>query len=165
MKNKDNNFKHKLDKIVVNTGIGRLSQAPSFEEKILPEVTRELAMITGQKPAPRPAKQSVAGFKLRQGAIIGLKVTLRGKRMMEFLNRLNAVVLPRLRDFRGLHLKSVNQKGDLSIGLREQVVFPEISPEQSKVNFGVEITIVPRIKSREEAVELYRALGVPLKKS
>ncbi len=160
----DKDLKSKLDKVVINSGIGRLSTTPNFEEKVLPEIMKELATITGQKPAPRSAKQSIAGFKIRQGNIVGLKVTLRGKRMMEFLNRLNSIVLPRLRDFRGLDLKTVDAGGNLSIGLREQFVFPEILPENSKVNFGIQITIVPKNKSREEAIGLYRELGIPLKK-
>ncbi|MEK7114876.1 MAG: 50S ribosomal protein L5, partial [Patescibacteria group bacterium] len=165
VKKQDKNLKNKLDKVVVNSGIGRFSSQSNFEEKFLPELMKELATITGQKPAPRGAKQSIAGFKTRQGNIVGLKVTLRGKRMMEFLNKLNSIVLPRLRDFRGLDLKTVDAGGNLSIGLREQFVFPEILPENSKVNFGIQITIVPKTKKREEAVELYRELGVPLKKS
>lgn len=154
----------KLDKIVINSGVGRFSSQPNFEEKVLPELMKELATITGQKPSSRRAKQSIAGFKIRQGNIVGLKVTLRGKRMMEFLNKLNSIVLPRLRDFHGLDLKTVDAGGNLSIGLRDQFVFPEILPENSKVNFGLQITVVPRIKRREEVIELYRELGIPLKK-
>jgi large subunit ribosomal protein L5 len=158
------NLKNKLQKIVINSGLGRLSQTPSFEEKVLPEIVKELSLITGQKPVSRPAKKSISGFKLRQGSIIGLQVTLRGKRMMDFLTRLNAIVLPRLRDFRGINTTSITDRGDLSIGLKEQTVFPEIASDQTKVNFGVQITIVPKTKKREEAIDLYRELGVPLKK-
>ncbi len=166
MKNKQDtkNLKSKLEKIVVNSGIGRLSALPGFTDKVLPEIIKELATITGQQPSPRGAKQSIAGFKTREGNVIGLKVTLRGKRMMEFLNKLNSIVLPRLRDFRGIDLKTIDAGGSLSIGLREQVVFPEILPENSKVNFGIQITVVPKSKSREESIELYRDLGIPLKK-
>lgn len=164
IKKQDKNLKSKLDKIVVNSGIGRFSSQPNFEEKILPEIIKELAIITGQKPSLRKAKQSIAGFKTREGNIVGLKVTLRGKRMMEFLNRLNSIILPRLRDFRGLDLKTIDAGGNLSVGLREQYVFPEILPENSKVNFGIQITVVPKTKRREEAVGLYRELGIPLKK-
>lgn len=164
---KDNTkkLKSRLDKIVVNTGIGRLSTAPNFEEKVLPEIVKELATITGQKPASRVAKQSISGFRLRQGTTVGLQITLRGTRMMDFLNKLNSVVLPRLRDFRGLNLKSVDAGGSLSIGLREQVVFPEIAPEHTKVNFGIQVTVVPKEKDRAAAIALYRELGVPLKKT
>lgn len=154
----------KLDKIVVNVGVGRLSQQPSFEEKILPEVAKELAEITGQKPAPTKAKKSIAGFKIRAGQIVGLKVTLRHQRMYDFLQRLINVALPRLRDFRGIDLKNVDKKGNLNIGLQDHLIFPEVNPEASKVDFGMEISIVSTAKKREEAIELYRILGIPLKK-
>ncbi len=154
----------KLDKIVINIGVGRLSQQPNFEDKILPEIMRELAEITGQKPGPTKAKQSIAGFKIRAGQIVGLKVTLRQKRMRDFLERLINVALPRLRDFRGIDLKNVDKSGNLNIGLRDQLIFPEVNPETSKVDFGMEISIVSTAKKREEAIGLYRILGVPLKK-
>ena len=154
----------KLDKIVINVGIGRLSQQPNFEEKILPEVANELALITGQKPAVTRAKKSIAGFKTRAGQIVGLKVTLRKKRMFDFLERLSKIVLPRLRDFRGIKLSNIDAGGNLTIGMKEQVVFPEINPEISKINFGMEITIVSNVRDHDKAVELYRALNVPLKK-
>lgn len=163
--NQKQDLKTKLEKIVVNSGIGRLSQQPGFTDKVLPEIMSEFALITGQRPAPRTAKKSIAGFKLREGATIGLQATLRGKRMMAFLQKLNATALPRLRDFRGLNLTSVDRAGILSIGLREQVVFPEIMAEQSKVNFGMQITFVPKTKNRVEAIQLYRELGIPLKKA
>lgn len=155
----------KLDRMVINVGVGRLSQQPNFEEKILPEITRELAEITGQKPSPTKAKKSIAGFKIRAGQIIGLKVTLRHKRMDDFLERLINVALPRLRDFRGIDLKNVDKSGNLNIGLRDHLIFPEINPEISKVDFGMEISIVSTAKKREEAIQLYRILGVPLKKN
>ena len=154
----------KLDKIVINVGIGRLSQQPNFEEKILTEVANELALITGQKPAVTRAKKSIAGFRTRAGQIVGLKVTLRKKRMFDFLERLSKIVLPRLRDFRGIKLSNIDAGGNLTIGMKEQVVFPEINPEISKINFGMEITIVSNVRDHDKAVELYRALNVPLKK-
>ena len=165
IKKQENKKSLLLEKIVINSGIGRLSATPNFEEKVLPEIIKELSMITGQKPAPRAAKKSISGFKLREGSVVGLKTTLRGKRMVDFLNKLNSTVLPRLRDFRGLNLKNVDENGNLSIGLKEQVVFPEIIPEDSKVNFGMQITVVPKNKNRAEAIQLYRGLGVPLKKN
>jgi len=154
-----------LDKIVVNSGIGRLSQQPNFEDKILPEVMKEFALITGQKPAPRRARLSIAGFKLRSGTTIGLKATLRGRRMSQFLERLTKVALPRVRDFRGVDLKNIDRNGNLTIGIKEHIVFPEISPETSRYDFGLEVTVVPRFRNREKAIGLYRDLGVPLKKS
>jgi len=164
--NKEEQLK-KIDKVVVNTGIGRMTQQPNFEDKILPALIQDFAAITGQKPATRPARISISGFKLRQGAVVGLKATLRRKRMEQFLNKLNKVVLPRVRDFRGIDLKNVDAGGNLSFGVRDHLVFPEISAEHSKVNFGMEVTVVPKsqkIHGREEAIKLYREIGFPLKK-
>ncbi len=155
----------KLDKIVVNSGFGRLATQPSFEEKTLPELMREFAALTGQKPAPRPARTSISGFKIRQGLVVGMTATLRGKRMADFLRRFIAVVLPRIRDFRGIPLQNVDARGNLNVGVREQFAFPEVTPETSKVNFGLQVTVVPkRVKNRDEAIALYRELGVPLQK-
>lgn len=153
-----------LEKIVINTGIGRLSQQANFQEKVLPEVMRDLALITGQKPAGRAARQSIAGFKLRAGATIGLKVTLRGRRQNDFLQRLVKIALPRLRDFRGIALKNVDENGNLTIGIKEHTVFPEISPETSHYDFGLEISLVPKFRNREKAIELYKLIGIPFKK-
>ncbi len=153
-----------LEKIVINSGVGRLRLQPNFEDKILPEVMKELALITGQKPAIRPARKSEAGFKIREGDVVGVKVTLRGKRMIDFLKRLVHLVLPRVKDFRGIDLKNVDKNGNLNIGLREHLVFPEISADQSKVNFGLEITVVLKKEFRKKAVEIYRQLGIPFKK-
>ena len=158
-------IKDNLEKVVVNVGVGNKAVSQSgFDSKILPEIIKELSELTGQKPATRAATKSIAGFKLRQGMIVGLKVTLRGKRMIDFVERLNKIVLPRLRDFRGLELKNVDQGGGLSIGLQDHLVFPEINPETSKVNFGLQITLVPKVKDRESAIDFYRQIGVPLKK-
>ena len=153
-----------IEKIVVGAGIGRLSQQGQFEEKILPEVVKEFSMITGQKAATRPAKRSIAGFKIREGQIVGLKATLRQRRMEDFFERLVRLALPRVKDFRGLDLKNIDESGNLNIGFKEQSVFPEIDLEKSKVNFGIQVTIVPRKKNRELTIDLYRRLGLPLKK-
>lgn len=153
----------KLEKIVVNVGIGKLSQQPNFEDKILPEVIKEVSLITGQKPFICKAKKSIAGFKVRAGQIVGLKVTLRRQKMKDFLSRLVNIALPRVRDFKGINLKSIDGKGNLTIGIKEHTVFPEINPETSKVDFGLEISIVSNAKNREEAIEFYRELGIPLK--
>lgn len=154
----------KIEKIIVNAGVGRISQQPNFEEKILPELVKEISVITGQKPVLTRAKKSIAGFKTRAGQIIGLKVSLRRKRMEDFLNKLIKIVLPRLRDFRGLDLTSVDKSGNLNIGLRDYFVFPEVNPEESKIDFGLEISIVSTAKKRAEAIELYKILGIPFKK-
>lgn len=155
----------KLEKVVVNSGIGRISSQAGFEDKILPLLMKEFAMITGQKPSTRPARISISGFKLRGGTVVGLSVTLRGKRMHDFLAKLNGAVLPRIRDFRGIPLKNIDQAGNLNIGIKDHLVFPEISAELSKTNFGMQVTVVPKaIKSREDAVALYREMGVPLQR-
>ena len=160
---KENIYKN-LEKLVVNTGLGRLSSQPNFEDKILPELVKEFSVIVGQKPAIRAAKKSIAGFKLRMGTVVGLKATLRKKRMEQFLKKMINVVLPRVRDFRGVKSTSIDQNGNLSIGLKEQLVFPEVSPETSKVNFGLEMTLVPKLKDKEKAVALYKELGIPFSK-
>ncbi len=153
-----------IEKIVVNAGIGRLSGQAQFEEKILPAVMNDLAIITGQQPARRPAKKSIAGFKIREGQIVGLQVTLRRRRMSDFFTRLINLALPRVKDFRGLDVKNIDGNGNLNIGFREQTIFPEVDPEKTKVSFGLQVTIVPRLKNREKAIDLYRSLGVPLKR-
>ena len=164
MLNTTDNHK-KFKKVVVNVGVGRLSSMPNFEEKILPELIKAVGLITGQKPAPCEAKKSIAGFKLRAGTIVGLKATLRGKRMKDFLERLVNIVLPRVRDFRGIDPKSMDNIGNLTIGFKDYSVFPEVILDISRVNFGLEVTIVPKIQTKEKAVELYKTLGIPFKKN
>lgn len=153
-----------LEKIVVNVGVGRARTMTQFEEKVLPAIQEELATITGQRAAPRAAKKAVASFKTREGDVVGLQVTLRGIRMREFLTRLIRIVLPRVKDFRGLERTNVDAHGALNIGLREQYVFPEINQEKSKVSFGLQVTVVPRVRSRDRAIAFYESIGVPLKK-
>lgn len=155
----------KIEKVVVNTGFGRLSSQPNFNDKILPALTEEFAAITGQKPATRPAKKSISGFKLREGTPVGLKSTLRGKRADLFLSKVMKVVLPRVRDFQGIGMKNIDVYGNFNFGIKDHLVFPEVTPETSKVGFGIEITIVPKnMKSREEAIDFYKKLGVPFQK-
>lgn len=153
-----------LEKVVVDAGVGRLGQQPNFEEKALVQVMKDLSAMTGQKAEIRRAKKSIAGFKVREGQIVGLRVTLRGARMVDFFERLITIVLPRVRDFGGLDVKSVDHGGVLGIGVREQVVFPEIEPEQSPISFSIGVSIVPKIKDRAQAEEEFRKLGVPFKR-
>lgn len=154
-----------LEKIVVNTGFGRLTTQANFKEKTLPAIIKELAAITGQHPETRPAKKSIAGFKLRAGEIVGLRVTLRGRRLLLFLDKVIKAVIPRIRDFRGIDLQNVDEHGNLNIGVRDQFVFPEVNPETSPTSFGIQITVVPKgLKNREAALDLYRSVGVPFKK-
>ena len=154
----------KVTKIVINVGVGRLSSQSSFDEKILPGIIKDLSLITGQRPVVCKAKKSIAGFKIRAGQAVGLKVTLRGHRMADFLERLIKITLPRLRDFRGVDFKNIDSGGNLTIGLKEQTVFSEITPENSLIDFGLEITIVSNAKDKEGAIELYKKLKIPLKK-
>lgn len=156
-----------LHKITVNTGVGRLATSNAhFEEKVLPELIAEFKAVTGQQPALRHAVKSIAGFKLREGTVVGMNATLRGKRMRDFLERLNAIVLPRVRDFRGIPVKNIDANGNLTVGIREHTAFPEIVPENSKVDFGMEVTLVLKVqdKNKEKAAAIYHALGVPLQK-
>lgn len=153
-----------LEKIVINSGVGRLSQQPNFEEKLLPQVMRDIAAVAGQAPRVRRAKRSIAGFKIREGQIVGVSVTLRGSKMVDFFTRLIMIVLPRVRDFRGIALKAVDNGGVLNVGLREQLVFNEINPEESTLIFPLEISVVPSRRDRTAALIAYRELGVPLKK-
>lgn len=152
-----------LEKAVVDAGVGRLSQQPNFEEKILPQVMRDIAAITGQQPQIRRAKESIAGFKIREGQIVGLRVTLRGAKMVDFFERLITIVLPRVRDFSGLEPSVIDQGGTLNIGVRDQLVFPEIS-EKSPITFSLGASMVPKIRNREKSVEAFAVLGVPIKK-
>jgi large subunit ribosomal protein L5 len=153
-----------LEKIVIDAGVGRLGQTPNFEDKTLVQVTRDLANMTGQKPELRRAKKSIAGFKLREGKIVGLRTTLRRDKMVDFFERLITIVLPRVRDFSGLDHKAIDQGGTLNVGIREHQVFPEIAPEASPVSFSLGVSIVPKVKNREKAFAEFMKLGVPMKK-
>jgi large subunit ribosomal protein L5 len=150
----------KLTKVVVNMSVGEAIANP----KSLDAAVAELAAITGQKPVVTKAKKSIAAFKLREGMNIGAKVTLRGERMYVFLDKLFNVVLPRIRDFRGLPAKSFDGRGNYNLGLREQLVFPEINFDKVDKTRGMDITIVTTAKNDEEASEFLVAMGLPLQK-
>lgn len=149
----------RLIKAVVNVGLGTRYDAAQKDI-----IKKHLALITGQKPADKKAKKSIASFKVRKGAAIGLAVTLRGKRMYDFLDKMVNVALPRMRDFRGLALKSVDKSGNLTVGFKEQTIFPEIIQETDRLNFGLEVTIVTNAKTRDQAIELFKLLGFPFAK-
>jgi large subunit ribosomal protein L5 len=149
----------RLEKIVINMGVGRATQ----DKAVLEVAVDSLARITGQKPRVTKAKVSVAGFRLREGNEIGCKVTLRGKRMYEFLDRLITIALPRIRDFRGVPLNSFDGHGNYTLGLAEQVVFPEIDADRLHHTQGMDITIVTTTKSDDQARELLRSFGMPFK--
>jgi large subunit ribosomal protein L5 len=151
-----------VEKIVVNAGVGRASQQPGFEEKGLVQIMRDFELLAGQHPQVRRSKRSIAGFKMREGQIVGVRATLRHRKMVDFLERLIRIVLPRVHDFRGVNLGSVDAGGTLNVGFQEQFVFPEVNPENSPLTFSLGINIVPRRKNRAAAIEAYRALGLPL---
>lgn len=150
----------KLQKIVVNMGVGKAIQ----DSKALEEAVEHLGQITGQKPVITIARRSVAQFKLREGMKIGCCVTLRGDRMYEFLDRLISLVLPRVRDFRGLNPKAFDGRGNYSLGLNEQVVFPEINADKVKHIQGMNIAIVTSARTDDEGRILLRELGMPFRK-
>ena len=150
----------KLEKIVVNMGVG----VAVTEKKYLEEAISALAQVTGQKPVATLSKAAVSGFKLRENLPIGCKVTLRGRRMYEFLDRLVSLALPRVRDFRGLSSTAFDGHGNYSLGLSEQMVFPEINPDKYTRPQGMNITLVTSARTDDEAREFLRAMGVPLKK-
>ncbi|MDI9451604.1 MAG: 50S ribosomal protein L5 [Limnochordia bacterium] len=149
----------KLEKIVVNIGVGEAVADP----KTLDFAVRDLEAITGQKAIITRAKKSIAAFKLRAGMPIGCKVTLRGDRMYEFFDRLVNAALPRVRDFRGVSSKSFDGRGNYSLGIREQLIFPEIDYDKVDKIRGVEITVATTAKTDEEAYELLKLMGVPFR--
>ncbi|MDI6591654.1 MAG: 50S ribosomal protein L5 [Patescibacteria group bacterium] len=155
----------KIEKVVVNCGFGKLISGKTSEEqkKIYEAILEDLALITGQLPILTRAKKSISGFKIRKGLPVGAQVTLRGKRMYDFLERLIHIGLPRSRDFRGIDPKSLDKEGNLTIGIKEHIAFPEISPEKVKNIFGLEITVVTTAKNKEEGLELLKLLGFPIK--
>src|SRR3954468_291281 len=149
----------KLEKIVINMGVGRATQ----DKAILEAAVDGLSKISGQKPLVTKAKGSVAGFRLREGNEIGCKVTLRGQRMYEFLDRLITIALPRIRDFRGVNPDSFDGHGNFTLGLAEQVVFPEIDADRIQHTQGMDITLVTTTPNDDQARELLRSLGVPFR--
>jgi large subunit ribosomal protein L5 len=151
----------RLEKIVVNMGVGKALQ----DKNRMEQSAEQLAQITGQKAQIRKAKVAVSGFRLRQGNEIGCRVTLRGKRMYEFLDRLISIALPRIRDFRGVNPKSFDGHGNYSLGLTEQQVFPEIDPDKVTFVQGMDVTFVTSTKNDDEARELLRGFGMPFREA
>ena len=151
----------RLEKIVVNMGVGEAVQ----NSRALDGAMEDLARITGQKAQLRRARKSVAGFKIREGMPVGARVTLRGERMWEFLDRLISVALPRVRDFRGVSPNSFDGHGNYALGLREQLIFPEISYDAIDATRGLDVAVVTTTESDEEARELLRLLGMPFRES
>ena len=147
----------KIEKVVVNMGLGEATA----NAKIVDVGSDELARITGQKPVVRRAKKSIAAFKVRKGQAVGTSVTLRGERMYEFLDRLIHVALPRVRDFKGISNRSFDGRGNYSLGLREQIIFPEIHADKVEKTRGMTITITTTAKTDREGLALLRLMGMP----
>jgi len=156
----------KVEKVVVNTGLGReiVDKSSDEKKKIYDSVSGDLALITGQYPVLTKAKKAISAFSIREGVPIGAKVTLRGDKMYDFLERFINIALPRTRDFWGISPKAVDKNGNLTVGVKEHIVFPEIVPEKVKKIFGLEITVVTTTKTREQGIELLRLMGFPIKK-
>lgn len=150
----------KVEKVVINTGIGKMLKDDAAVQK----AERDLGLLTGQKPVYRKAKKSISSFKIRAGVPIGLSVTLRGKRMYDFLDRLISIALPMSKDFRGIELENIDRGGNLNLGIREHTIFPEVTYESLKDIFGLQVTVVTTAKDRDRGIALLRLLGFPLKK-
>lgn len=148
----------RIVKVVVSSGTGKAKD--KNRNKLVEE---KLALITGQKPASRAAKASIAQFKMREGDVIGFQVTLRGARMFDFIDKVIHIALPRTRDFRGINRTAVDEMGNLTIGIKENTIFPETTDEDLKDVFGLAVTIVTTAKSKEEATAFFQHLGVPFK--
>jgi large subunit ribosomal protein L5 len=150
----------RIEKITVNMGVGDAKQ----DSKMLDAATEQLATITGQRPSVRRARKSIAQFKVREGMPVGLAVTLRGERSYEFLDRLMSVAIPRIRDFRGLNPRSFDGRGNYSMGVREQIIFPEVDYDEVDQVRGLDITITTSAASDQESFALLEALGMPFSK-
>lgn len=148
-----------LVKIIASSGIGSLKDKDKIKL-----IADRLAKITGQKPSARQAKKSIASFKLRQGEVVGYQVTLRGDRMFSFFDRLVNISLPRTKDFRGISKENLDNMGNLTIGIKEHIVFPETSDEELRDVFGLSLTIVTTAKTKKEAVSFFEKVGFPFKK-
>lgn len=148
-----------MEKVVLNVGFGKHSK----DNEYIKNLEASLSKITGQKPVFTKAKKSVASFKIREGMVIGAKVTLRGKRMYDFMEKLLNVTLPRVRDFRGVSEKSVDRQGNFTFGFRDNLAFPEIEAQDIETAHGVEVVVTTTAENKEEGLELFRLLGFPFK--
>lgn len=151
----------KIEKIVINVGTGSRQKKDRFANDFIAE---ELAKITGQKPSARSAKQSIAGFKIRQGDQVGQAVTLRGEQMRSFFDKLINIALPRTKDFRGIDTKVVDSMGNMTLGIKEHTIFPETGDQDLSKIFGLSITIVSTANSKKDAIAYFKHLGMPFKK-
>lgn len=156
----------KIKKVILNVGFGKLmgQQKDKGQKKIQQAILKDLSLICGQRPMLTFAKKAIAGFKTKKGQIVGAKATLRRERMWSFLEKLINAALPRCRDFQGVAEKSIGQNGNLTLGIREQIIFPEIIPEKTTLIFGFEVTLVVMSQNKEQGLELLKLLGFPIKK-
>ncbi len=150
----------KIEKVIVNIGIGKFLKDPA----VVTDIFNSLKAITGQKPVMTKSKKSIAGFKTREGLEIGIKITLRGKRKWDFLEKLVGASIPRIRDFHGIKTKAVDENGNLNLGIKEHLIFPEISPEQVKTLFGLQVNVATNAQNKEKGLALFRFLGFPIEK-
>ena len=150
----------KIEKIILNVGIGKFIK----DSALVTDIFNSLKAISGQKPVMTKSKKSIAGFKTREGLEIGIKTTLRGKRKWDFLEKLVGAAIPRIRDFHGIKISAVDAGGNLNIGIREHLIFSEISPEQVRTTFGLQVTVVTTAKNQDQGLALFRFLGVPIEK-
>lgn len=151
----------KIKKVIINVGIGKLEK----EKEKVKDIVESISIITGQKPLMTKSRKSISGFKVREGANVGVKVTLRGKRMWNFIDKLNNIAFPRTRDFQGIKISSISKEGDLNIGIKEQIIFPEISAEEAKNIFSLQVNIVTTTNNNKEGEELFRLLGFPIEEN
>ncbi len=157
-----------IEKVKVSVGVGKLARksgsSNSMDESRIKQITNNLATITNQKPRTHKSKKAISNFKLREGMVIGISNTLRGNRALDFINKLVNIALPRVRDFRGISIKSFDGGGNYSLGLKDYTVFPEVKPEDAEFVHGIEITICTTTKDDDEAKELLTSLGFPFQK-
>jgi large subunit ribosomal protein L5 len=155
----------KISKVVLNVGFGKMvsGKTGSESEKIQKSISDDLAQISGQRPVLTKSKKAIAGFKTRQGMILGAMVTLRGEKMYSFLERLISIAYPRSRDFQGIDVKSFDRNGNLSVAVKEQTIFPEVEADHAKLLFSFEITIATTAKNKEEGIKLLKSIGFPLR--
>jgi len=151
----------KMGKVTINVGISNAKRDDNYLELVANTLTR----ISGQKPVFTKARKAIAGFKVREGNVVGCKVALRGSRMYDFIDKMISIAFPRVRDFRGISLKSVDKKGNLSVGFKEHLIFGEINPDEIESIHGLEVVITASTKNQEEGIELFTLLGFPFKKN
>lgn len=149
----------RIEKVVINTGIGKIAK----EDKVVERIANDIAVISGQKPVLKKAKKSISGFKIREGMNIGITVTLRGKRMYDFIDRLISIALPRSKDFRGIDVKNFDGMGNLNLGIKESSIFPEVNYENLKDIFGLQVTVMTGAKNRDQGIQLLKLMGFPIK--